>query len=129
MLLAAMLFVYFMCSTLANKVIANALYKDSWTKFQRIKPQLRVASRRRNGRVFSSRLLLSEHELTFLIRGVDVIAVAHHGPDGLSQTVPVRLLGALIQQSVRHQARVASVLQILEKKKRNFFKIQHRDKM
>lgn len=56
-------------------------------------------------------------ELTFLIWGVDVIAVAHHGPDGLSQTVPVGLFGSLIQQSVRHQARIASVLQILEKKK------------
>lgn len=79
---------------------------------------------------FFSWLLISEHKLTFLIRGVDVIAVAHHGPDGLSQTVPVGLLGALVQQSVRHQARITSVLQILVKKKEGtLFKISQRDKM
>lgn len=77
---------------------------------------------RTNGRVSSSRLLLSEHQLTFLIWWVDVIAIAHHGPDGFSQTVPVGLFGSLIQQSVRHQARITSVLQILERKKRNFKK-------
>lgn len=56
------------------------------------------------------RLLLPETRLTFLIWGVDVISVAHHRPNGLPQTVPVGLLGALIQQSVRHQAGIASVL-------------------
>lgn len=70
---------------------------------------------------FFSWILISEHKLTFLIRGVDVIAVAHHGPDGLSQTVPVGLLGALVQQSVRHQARITSVLQILVKKKKKLY--------
>lgn len=83
------------------------------TKLQLIKALLQVASGRSNRRAFSSR---PEHELTFLIWGVDVVAVAHHSSDGLSQTVAVGLLGALIQQSIRHQARITSVLQILEKK-------------
>lgn len=139
-----------MCSTLANIEISNVLYKYSWLEWigilqetglqlqfsdhddedndafmsafiQLIQPQLQVAGGGRNGGVFSLRLLPSEHELTFLIRGVDVISVAHHGPDGLSQTVPVGLFGALIQQSVRHQARITSVLQILGRKKRGTF--------
>lgn len=80
------------------------------TKFQFIKPQLYVLSQQRNQRVLSSRILLLEPKLTFLIRGVNVIAVTHHGPNCLSQTVPVGLFGALIQQSIRYQSRIASIL-------------------
>lgn len=38
-----------------------------------------------------------QNVLTVLVWGVDVISIANHGPDGLSQTVSVRLFCALIQ--------------------------------
>lgn len=39
----------------------------------------------------------SKLRLTLLIWGVDVISISDHGPDGLSQTVSVRFLSALIK--------------------------------
>lgn len=41
--------------------------------------------------------MCQQHLLTLLIWGVDVISIANHGPDRLSQTVSVRLFSALIK--------------------------------
>lgn len=48
-----------------------------------------------------------------LVRSFQVVAIAQQGPDSLSQTVLVGLLGPFIQQIVRDQARVSAVLHIL----------------
>lgn len=48
-------------------------------------------------KVRRERLVCLQNVLTLLVWGVDVISIANHGPDGLSQTVSVRLFCALIQ--------------------------------
>lgn len=58
-----------------------------------------------------------QHALTLLIWGINVISISNNGPDGLSQTVSVRFLSALIQQSIWHQARITPALQILKQAK------------
>lgn len=42
-------------------------------------------------------IMCQQNMLTLLVWGVDVISIASHGSDGLSQTVSVRLFSALIQ--------------------------------
>lgn len=49
----------------------------------------------------------------FLVRGLDVVPVANQSADSFPQAVPVRLLGAFIQQSIRNQARVTLTFKIL----------------
>lgn len=49
----------------------------------------------------------------FLVRRLNVVAIANQSADGLPQTVPVGLLGAFVQQDVRNQARVPLTLQVL----------------
>ena len=50
-----------------------------------------------------------------LIRSLQVVSVPQQGADSLPQTVLVGLLGPLVQQSVRNQAGVPTILHILHK--------------
>lgn len=61
----------------------------------------------------------------FLVRGLNVVSIANQSADGLPQAVPVGLLGALIQQNIGNQARVALAFQILQGEEAVREKVKH----